>query len=289
MALEKAVGQEGVMKLLYPRCCVLALQDQTVLAHIRIQDTDSPAHNELRSFSRLPADWATLSNWLADHGITHVVVEGTSRAWHAVYPKLQQDFTVLVIEAGRLTDVKNIGRIASLFAYGLEPCRLMPPTVLQEPSSRRSRKLVILGTLTLVGLLASFAVWRFPSRMDLESLAARQPATVVRWRQTSVTQQYPSGMEFTFPLPELEISPQGMPVQVTLDETGDRPRWIDLDRERLSIRGTAPPTDTDQTYQFSVRASAAQGSDSRLLIVLTITGQADPVPPTAPLRGHWAW
>jgi hypothetical protein len=275
------------MKLIYPRCCVLAVQGQTVLAYVRMQDADGPARDELRTFSILPAGLVELSDWLAAHEVTHVAIESTSRAWTPIYLKLQQAFTVLLIEAGRLTDVKNIGRIASLFAYGLEPCHLIPPMSLQEPSSHHSRRLITMGALILAALLASVWVWRHPSRMDPEPLTAPQSAYVVRWQETSVSQQYPSGIEFSFPLPKLELSPEGVPVQVTLDETGDRPSWLELDRERLALRGTAPLTAADQTYRLSVRAHAEPGGDSRLLVVLTITSEPDPPPP--PLRRHWRW
>ena len=83
--------------------------------------------------------------------------------------------------------------------------------------------------------------------------------------------------------------PGGLPVQVTLEASEDAPSWLELDRERLFIRGTAPVTTADQTYELSVRAHAEAGSDSRLLILLAITGQPDRITPTPQLRGHWTW
>ena len=93
-----------------------------------------------------------------------------------------------------------------------------------------------------------------------------------------------------------------MAVEVTLDGSGDTPEWLRLDRERLQIRGTAPLVTEDQNYRLVVRAQAEHGGDSRLLVLLTITGQPDQVAPTrqSPGRsdqvapapqfpGHWAW
>jgi Putative Ig domain len=80
-----------------------------------------------------------------------------------------------------------------------------------------------------------------------------------------------------------------LPVEVTLKASGDAPSWLELDRERLSIRGTAPITAADQTYQLSVRAHAEGGSNSRVFVVLTITEQPDRITPTPQLRGHWTW
>ena len=81
--------------------------------------------------------------------------------------------------------------------------------------------------------------------------------------------------------------PEEMPVEVTLEASGDQPSWLQLDRERLHIRGTAPLVAANQTYQLSVRAHTAQGSDSRLLVLLTITGQPDRSAPVQQLPGHW--
>jgi len=80
-----------------------------------------------------------------------------------------------------------------------------------------------------------------------------------------------------------------MAVEVALDGSGDTPAWLQLDRERLHIRGTPPLVTEDQTYRLVVRAHVEPGGDSRLLVLLTITGQPDQVAPTPQFPGHWAW
>jgi Putative Ig domain len=266
------------MKLIYPRCCVLAVQGQTVLACLRIQEDDSPAHDEIRTFATLPAELATLSDWLAAHGVTHVAMAGTSHAWKPIYRLLQQAFTVLLIEPGRVTDVQNIGRVASLLAYGLERGRAIHPTPLQEPSRRLRRKLITIGAAMLATLLVLYWVWIHPSRMSAEHLPAPPPVQTVRWQQPYVSYQYPAGQQFTLPLPPLERSPEGLPVEVALELSGDRPSWLTFDRERLSMRGRAPRTAEEKTYQFIVRAQAEHGSESRLQVSLTIRGQPELTP-----------
>jgi len=69
------------MKVLYPRCGVLVVQGQRVLAWLRIQDANSPAHEEMRTCAILLAELATLSDWLAAHEVTHVAIESPKHVW----------------------------------------------------------------------------------------------------------------------------------------------------------------------------------------------------------------
>jgi Putative Ig domain len=274
------------MKLIYPRCCVLAVQGQTVLACLRIQEDNSPAHDEVRTFAILPAELATLSDWLAAHGVTHVAIAGTSYAWKPVHGILQQAFTVLLINPSRVRDVQDIRRIASLMAYGLEPGRALHPTPLQEPSRRRRRKLIAVGAAMLATLLVLYGVWIHPGRMSAEHLPSPPPVQTVRWQQPYVSYQYPAGQQFTLALPPLERSPEGLPVEVALEVSGDRPSWLTFDRERLSMRGRAPRTAEEKTYQFIVRAQAEHGSESRLQVSLTIKGQPELAPASLSTEIH---
>jgi hypothetical protein len=83
--------------------------------------------------------------------------------------------------------------------------------------------------------------------------------------------------------------PEGLPIDIVLEASDEWPSWLQLDRERLRIRGTAPLTAANQTYELIVHARAAQGIDSRLLVMLMITSQPDRTPPIRQLPGHWTW
>jgi hypothetical protein len=83
--------------------------------------------------------------------------------------------------------------------------------------------------------------------------------------------------------------PAGRPVDITLEASGDEPSWLQLDRERLSIGGTAPFAAEDRTYRLMIRAHAAPGGDGRWLVWLRIMGQPARRPVTPQLSGHWAW
>jgi hypothetical protein len=119
--------------------------------------------------------------------------------------------------------------------------------------------------------------------------AAHPDSHVVRWQEAVVAHQYPVAKPFTFSLPRLDRNPKDVPVEVTLDASGDRPTWLQFDREQLSMHGVAPSTAKNQTYRLIVRAHAAPGNDSQLLVLLTITGQPDELAPTRLLPAHWTW
>ena len=165
------------MKLLYPRYCVLDMQQQLVVACLRLQDLEGPAHKEVRTFGSELSDVVVLSNWLASHGVTHVAIKASTGSWKPLYQALQQAFTL--------------------------------------------------------------------------------------------------------PLPALERTPEKVPVKVMLEPSMATASWLQFDRERLQMQGTAPLTAAGQTYQLMVRAQAEHGSESRLQVALTITGQPQPPPSAA--------
>jgi hypothetical protein len=194
----------------------------------------------------------------------------------------------------------HFSRCASVTEYSLMTSIFSQPA----PRLRRIKK-VAMVLFSVVVLSTAYWWWQDTHRMVLEppvqttwretdSAVVEQPELKslthsMRWQSDQVTHRLSAGEPFEFSLPALERVPGGLPVDVTLEASEDAPRWLELDRERLSIRGIAPASTVDQTYQLSVRAHAEAGSDSRLLILLAITSQPNHLTPTPKLRGHWAW
>jgi len=71
-------------------------------------------------------DLLALADWLAEQQVTHVAMESAGVYWKPVYNLLEEDFSVLVVNAqhikavpGRKTDVKDAEWIADLLRHGL--------------------------------------------------------------------------------------------------------------------------------------------------------------------------
>ena len=167
------------------------------------------------------------------------------------------------------------------------------------PRQHRTKK-VALVLLSVAALLAAawwwgswnhvgLELWKSSTQVGPEQVRPEPPPHSVRWRSLQVSYHWPAGEPFVFPLPALARTPEGIPVEVGLEASGDEPSWLRLDGERLQIAGTAPLTAGDQTYRLMVRAHAEQGGDSQLLVLLTITGRPDRVTPSPQLRSHWTW
>jgi transposase len=93
----------------------------------------TPEGPEVRTFSTMTQGLLAMSDWLAGHRITHVAMESTGVYWKPVYNLLEEEFTVMVVNArhmravpGRKTDVKDAEWIADLLRHGLLQASFIP-------------------------------------------------------------------------------------------------------------------------------------------------------------------
>jgi len=98
----------------------------------------------------------------------------------------------------------------------------------------------------------------------------------VQWGQTTVFDQFMPGKPLTVFLPQLQRTPEGLPVTVTLDVSDSTPIWLKFDPEKLALSGTAPPQEIGKTYHLTFRARTADGLESLLQFVVTITEHIRP-------------
>jgi hypothetical protein len=212
-----------------------------------------------------------------------------------VFPPIEVDRTRQIRQAEAVTEemlaafAREAVEVHSVRCASIAEYHLMASIYSQPRSRHHWAKKAALVFLSVAALAAAYWLWGWYNGLSPRPPQGKPPAHSVRWQQLQVAYNAPRGEPFMLPLPTLERTPQGIPVDVTLEASGDRPGWLQLDRERLHIRGTPPLTAQGQTYRLIVRAHGEQGSDSRLLVLLTITGQPDQTPPTPRLRGHWAW
>ncbi len=109
------------MEVIYPRCCGLDIHKKSVVAC-----AITPGGKETRTFTTMTRDLLELKKWLLALGVAHVAMESTGVYWKPIYNVLENDFTLLVVNAhhikavpGRKTDVKDAEWIADLLRHGL--------------------------------------------------------------------------------------------------------------------------------------------------------------------------
>jgi transposase len=116
------------MEVIYERCSGLDVHKKTVVANVI-----TPQKKETRTFSTVTRDLLALKDWLHEYEVTHVAMESTGVYWKPIYNLLEDDFTVMVINAqhikavpGRKTDVKDAEWIADLLRHGLVRASFVP-------------------------------------------------------------------------------------------------------------------------------------------------------------------
>src|SRR5512139_169341 len=113
------------MEVIYKRCCGLDVHKEIVVACLLIREGGKVV-KEIRTFLTMTVDLVVLHDWLKAHQVTHVAMESTGIYWRPVFNLLEEDFTVLLVNArhiktvpGRKTDVKDCEWIADLLRHGL--------------------------------------------------------------------------------------------------------------------------------------------------------------------------
>ena len=134
------------MDTVHDRCCGLDVHKKSVVACVITSES-----HEVRSFSAMTKDLLALADWLRTRQVTQVAMESTGVYWKPVYNLLEDDFTVMVVNAshmkavpGRLsdrqagkTDVKDAEWICDLLRHGLLRASFIP-----ERPQRELRELV---------------------------------------------------------------------------------------------------------------------------------------------------
>ena len=121
------------------RCCGLDVHKKSVVACVL-----TPEVEQTRSFGATTSDLLELSDWLKQHGVTHVAMESTGVYWKPIVNLLEGEFVVWVVNArhmkavpGRKTDQKDAEWIADLLKHGL-----LRPSFIPERPQRELRELV---------------------------------------------------------------------------------------------------------------------------------------------------
>jgi transposase len=127
------------VETLYPRCAGIDVHKGNVVVCVRCCDRPGKLFEEVRTFSTMTADLLALSDWLVQHGVTHVAMESTGVYWKPVFNILEGHASVILVNAehikkvpGRKTDVKDCQWIAQLLEHGLLKSSFVPPQPIRE-------------------------------------------------------------------------------------------------------------------------------------------------------------
>lgn len=114
------------MEVVHPRCCGLDIHEQTVMACLLTPGEAGQPTKALRTFSTVTPDLLALGDWLAAAGCTPVAMEATGVYWKPLHNLLEEQFTLLLVNArrlkavpGRKTNVKDSEWLAALLRHGL--------------------------------------------------------------------------------------------------------------------------------------------------------------------------
>jgi transposase len=114
------------MDVIYSHCCGLDVHKREVVACVVSPDADGMARKAIRAFGTMTPDILALADWLAAHEVTHVAMESTGVYWKPIYNLLEDQFTLLLVNArhvkavpGRKTDVRDCEWLADLLRHGL--------------------------------------------------------------------------------------------------------------------------------------------------------------------------
>src|SRR5262249_45721232 len=131
--------RENAVDTLYPRCAGIDGHTNNVVVCVRCCERPGKVAEEIRTFSTMTGDLLALSDWLAEHGVTHVAMESTGVYWKPVFNILEGPVEVILVNAehikkvpGRKTDVTDCQWIAQLLQHGLLKASFVPPQPIRE-------------------------------------------------------------------------------------------------------------------------------------------------------------
>jgi transposase len=157
------------MEVLHPRCAGLDVHKATVVAAVRLAEPGG-VRTEVRRFDTTTPGLLALSNWLAECGCTHAVMEATGGSWQPVWHRLSDGERGLILAnaapvrnlPGRKTAVADAAWRADLLAHGRVRASFVPdaPTRARR-ALRRTRKQLVREQASPVPRLQTR--WRTPT------------------------------------------------------------------------------------------------------------------------------
>jgi transposase len=126
------------MQVLHERCCGLDVHKETVAACIAITE-GGRVHRQKRVFGTTTKELLALSDWLAEHAVTHDGMESAGVYWKPIWNILEGQFDITLVNAqhfksvpGRKTDLKDGEWLSDLLRHGLLRKSFVPDKPIRE-------------------------------------------------------------------------------------------------------------------------------------------------------------
>lgn len=126
------------MQVVYERCCGLDVHKDTVAACIAITE-GGRVRRDKRVFGTTTKALLELSDWLAEHSVTHVAMESTGVYWKPIWNILEGQVDITLVNAqhfksvpGRKTDLKDGEWLSDLLRHGLLRKSFVPDKPVRE-------------------------------------------------------------------------------------------------------------------------------------------------------------
>ena len=131
-----------MVQVVVERCAALDVAKAEVVACVRVPDPQggSGRRQEVRTFPGFTSGLEDLADWLADQGVTEVVMEATGQYWKPCWWVLEErGLQLMLVNArhvkvlpGRKTDVGDAAWLAELLECGLLRGSFVPPPAIRE-------------------------------------------------------------------------------------------------------------------------------------------------------------
>ena len=127
------------MEAIVERVAGIDVHKATVVVTVRVPDGRGGRQVQTETFATTTPALLTLRDWLHGTAVTHVAMESTGDYWKPVYYILEDQFTVLLVNAqqlkqvpGRKTDTRDSAWIAQLLECGLLRGSFVPPPPIRD-------------------------------------------------------------------------------------------------------------------------------------------------------------
>lgn len=114
------------MEVIYSCCCGIDVHKKSMTACVIVADEGRRSRREVRRFDTTTRALLELSDWLRANAVREVVMESTGVYWKPVWNLLEDDFSLMLVNAqhvknvpGRKTDVQDCVWLAKLLQHGL--------------------------------------------------------------------------------------------------------------------------------------------------------------------------